>query len=194
MGKELLLDVDGVVIKRHKYFSEIYSQEHNVPLDEILPFFKGAYKKAAVGEIDIREVLPPYLTKWGWKGSVDGFLKYWFESEKNVDEKVLEVVDRTRENGEKVYLASDNETNRGKYLMKEVGLEDKFDGAFFSYDLGVTKSDPDFFRKIVGKLEEDPSEIEYWDDDPENVEVAKSVGINGNVYTSFEEFEEQLEK
>ncbi|KKQ98538.1 MAG: HAD-superfamily hydrolase, subfamily IA, variant 3 [Candidatus Woesebacteria bacterium GW2011_GWB1_39_12] len=74
MSKFLLLDADGVVIRpRNKYFSETYSQDYDVPIEEILPFFKGDYKKAAIGEVDIKEVLPPYLTKWGWKGAVDEF-------------------------------------------------------------------------------------------------------------------------
>ena len=69
MNKEILLDADGIVIRpRHKYFSEKFSEEHNVPLEEVLPFFKREYKRAAVGEVDIREVLPPYLEKMGLGG------------------------------------------------------------------------------------------------------------------------------
>jgi len=189
MGRELLLDVDGVVIRpRHKYFSEKYSEDYGVPLDDIVPFFKGDYKRAAIGVVDIREILPTYLTKWGWRGTVDEFLKYWFESERDVDEKVLEVVRGLRQKGVKVHLVSDNEANRAKYLMEEVGLKNEFDKEFFSFSLGVTKSYPEFYKKVVESLQVKPEEVEYWDDDPKNIEIAKRVGIKGKVYKDFEEF------
>lgn len=183
MNKEILLDVDGVVIRpRNKFFSETYSEDYGVPIDDIVPFFKGEYKKAAVGEVDIRDVLPPYLSKWGWKGTVDEFLKYWFENERDVDEKVVETVETLRQRGVKVHLVSDNEANRAKYLMEEVGLKDKFDEAFFSSDLGVTKSDPEFYKKVAEKLKLNPEEIDYLDDDEKNVDIAKTLGIHARLF------------
>ena len=91
-----------------------------------------------------------------------------------------------------VCLASDNERNRAQYLMEEVNSRDEFDEAFFSCDLGVTKSDPRFFEMVAKKLEVEPEQIEYWDDDPKNVEVARKVGIDGNVYTDFEDFRDKV--
>ena len=150
MSKIILLDLDGIVIRpRHKYFSERYSEDHGVPLIDIIPFFKGEYKKAARGETTIKEVLPAYLSKWGWKGSVEEFLSYWFKSERTLDENVLEVVRSLREKENKIYLVSDNEAERGKYVMEKIGLKNEFDGAFFSYDLGFTKGEPEFFQKVI---------------------------------------------
>jgi len=187
------MDVDGVVVRpRHKYFSEKYSEEYGVPLTEIMPFFKGEYKKAAKGEVNIKDILPAYLSKWGWNGTVDDFLSYWFRGERTVDVNVLDVLRQLRREGKKVYLVSDNEKERANYVMTVVGLKDEFDGAFFSYEYGYTKDDPDFFQKIVDKLKVKPVDVDYWDDDPKNVAVAKSVGISAKVYTSFEVFQKHL--
>jgi len=45
MSKVMLLDADGVVIRpRHKYFSEKFSEEYGVPIDDIIlssPRFSG---------------------------------------------------------------------------------------------------------------------------------------------------------
>ena len=193
MSKEILLDLDGVVVKgRHKYFSEKLAEEHNIPIDEILPFFKGEYKQAAVGEVDIKEVLPPYLEKWNWQGSVDEFLEYWFEGEREVDQRVMGVVRGLRQDGTRVHLASDNEINRARYLMDEVGLKDEFDRAFFSSELGHTKSNPVFFQKVLRELQAQPADVIYWDDDPKNIEIANQIGIQGNVYDDFDEFKEKV--
>lgn len=194
MNKEIVLDVDGLVILgRDKYFSETYSKEYGVPLEEVMPFFKGEYKRAAIGKINIREVLPSYLKKWGWKNTTGDFLRYWFESEREIDERVMGVVDRLRAGGSRVHLASDNELNRANYLMDVVGLREKFDRTFFSYKLGHTKSDPEFFEIVLRELQAKPEEVSYWDDDPKNVEVAKGLRIQGNVYSDFEEFKRHFE-
>lgn len=175
-------------------FSKKFSEDYGIPNDDILPFFKSGYKQSAIGQVDIREVLPPYLEKWGWKGTVDEFLQYWYEGERDVDERVLVAVRSLREGGARVYLASDNEAGRAKYLMEEVRLQDDFDGGFFSSDLGVTKSKPEFFEKVAESLQVEPNQIEYWDDDPKNVEVACSLGIEGHVYLVFEEFKSKINK
>jgi len=194
MGREILLDTDGLVIRpRHKYFSEKFSEEYEIPLEEILTFFKGEFKKAVVGEVGIKEVLPDYLTKWGWKGTIDEFLQYWYEGEKDVDENILQEVRTLRQNGTRVHMVSDNEAGRTKYLMEQVGLEKEFDQSFFSSDLGITKSDSQFFQEVVAKLKVAPGEIEYWDDDPKNVAVAEGIGIKGHVYTDFETFKGEVE-
>ena len=195
MSKEILLDADGVVIRpRHKYFSGKFSEEYGIPIDNIIPFFKGEYKAAATGEVDIKDVLPNYLAKWGWKGTVDEFLQYWYEGERDVDERVLGVIRDLRQQGARVYLASDNEAGRAKYLMEEVGLQSDFDGGFFSSDLGVTKSQPEFFERVASELQVEPSQINYWDDDPKNVDVAKGVGIDAHTYEDFDEFKKEVKK
>lgn len=193
MAREILIDVDGVVVRpRNRYFSETLAEKQNIPLDEVLPFFKGEYKKAQIGEVDIREILPPYLTKWNWQGSIEDFLTFWFESEKDLDHGILDMVKNLRENGDRVHLASDNEANRAKYLMENVGLQDSFDSAFFSCDLGVTKSDPNFFVKVAEKLGVKTSDLKYWDDDQKNVDIAEKVEVNAHLYTSPENFENEV--
>lgn len=193
MAREILIDADGVVIRpRNRYFSETLAEKQGIPIDEVLPFFKGEYKKAQIGEVNIREILPPYLAKWNWQGSVDDFLKFWFESEKDLDRGILDIVKSLRENGDRVHLASDNEANRAKYLMENVGLQDHFDSAFFSCDLGVTKSDPNFFVKVAEKLGIDVSELNFWDDDQKNVDIAEKENVKAHLYTSPENFEKEV--
>jgi putative hydrolase of the HAD superfamily len=76
--------------------------------------------------------------------------------------------------------------------MEELGLKDIFDSAFFSADLGVTKSDPEFFRKIAEKLEVSVTELNYWDDDQKNVDVASALGVAAQLYTTPEKFRQTL--
>lgn len=186
--KILLLDIDGVLVLRDRYFSDKYAQENNIPIEKVTAFFKGPFKEALTGNADLRDILPSYLVQWEWKGTTDEFLRLWFESECNVDNRVLGLIDEIRQKGTKVYLVSDNEARRAEYLTDEVGLGSHVDGAYFSSSLGVSKSDKEFFTKVLAEIQAEPEDVSYWDDDPKNIEVAKQVGINGHVYRNFEEF------
>lgn len=130
-------------------------------------------------------MLPKYLKDWHWEGTVDEFLNYWFEGERNLDNQLVKLIENLRKQGVRCYLVSDNEKNRAEYLMETVKLKDLFDGAFFSADLGVTKSEPSFFTKVVEKLGVDSSILVYWDDDSKNVEVAKTAGIDSYIYDDY---------
>lgn len=189
----LLVDLDGVVIKgRHRYFSEKFAEEYGVPLEKIMPFFKREFKQAAIGNVDIRDVLPLYLDTWNWKGGTDSFLDYWFAGEKEIDSRMLQFVSEKRDAGWRVFVASDNERNRANYLMETLGLKQYFDGQFFSYYVQCTKEEPRFFEQVCSTLQVPSSDIVFWDDDPKNVDVARNVGITAYVYENFEEFERQM--
>ncbi|MBN1168476.1 HAD-IA family hydrolase [Candidatus Woesebacteria bacterium] len=192
--KAVILDADGVVIKDHEYFSVRYKRDFGKSLkDEVITnFFKNEYKKTAVGKADLKELLEKRLDEWGWKGTVDELLKYWFEGERDVNKKVLEIAKNLREKGVKIGLASDNERYRAEYLFDEVGLEYYFDYMFFSCFLGFTKSDPKFFEYVINKLKFKPQQIIYFDDDQENVDVAKGVGIDARLYESVSQLSELL--
>ena len=194
MIKALVLDADGVVIKDHEYFSVRYTRDFGKSLndDVITNFFKNEYKKTAVGKADLKVLLEERLDEWGWKGTVDELLEFWFEGERDVDEKVLDVAKSLREKGVKIGLASDNEQYRAKYLHTEVGLESYFDYMFFSCFLGYTKSDPEFFKYIIDKLKFKPEEIVFFDDDQKNVDVAKGLGIDARLYRSTEQLKDLL--
>jgi putative hydrolase of the HAD superfamily len=195
MRKIILLDADGVVLRgRHKYFSQRFSEEKGVSLDLILPFFKGDFLKAQIGEMDIKTILPGYLNAWGWEGDVDSFLKYWFSGESEIDSEMLDQLRYLKEkSGVHLYLATDQEKHRASYLWNDLGLKNDFDGSFFSCDLGVRKSNGEFFNKIFDALIiKAGDEIYFWDDDEKNVEVARGMGIEAEVFTDVSEWRDAV--
>lgn len=193
MITHVLFDADGVtILGRHKYFSQRFSEEYNVPLDDIIPFFKKEFGKCTTGKADIKDVLPSYLTTWGWKGSVDEFLEYWFSGENEKNEKVLDIIDKLRLSGIKCYLATNQEKHRARYIADNIGLAAHLDGCFFSCDLGYKKEDPRFFQEVIEKLNASTDKVMYWDDDQEDVDVAKAEGIDARIYKDFEDFEKHM--
>jgi putative hydrolase of the HAD superfamily len=178
--KVLLFDADGVVLKKGEFFSEKFSREHNVPIEDVLKFFKGPFGACQEGAKDLREELVPFLESWGWQGSVDDFMDYWFE-DVVLDQDFLEEIQGYREKGIKCYLASNNEHYRSRKI--ETILGDMLDGYFFSADLKVKKGNPDYFRAVLEKLNVEPSEVGFVDNEDKNVESAREVGIKAQLFS-----------
>ncbi|EKD90911.1 MAG: hypothetical protein ACD_30C00064G0001, partial [uncultured bacterium] len=80
-----------------------------------------------------------------------------------------------------------------EYLLKNKGLGSHFDGKFFSYKIGKTKHEEGYWKHVLKQLAPvKPSQITYFDDDPKNVILAKSFGINANLYTNFDNYQKVL--
>jgi len=194
MIKVVLFDVDGVLIKaRVKYFSERAAEEFGYEKEKIEPFFNKEFVKCLRGKSDLKNEIVKYLPEWGWKGSVESLLKYWFDHERELDQEVVDMVRSLRKKGIKVYLSSDQEKYRAKYLLENVGLKNVVDGSFFSCDVGFQKYDKRFFKHILKTLKIiKPGEIYYWDDGQKNINTARGVGINGYLYKSFKDLQKVL--
>ena len=133
--KVLLLDADGVVLEKGEYFSDKYAREHNVPVDDILEFFKGPYLKCQRGEADLKQELVPYLQKWGWEDSVDAFLEYWFTYDVHLKDGAREAITAFKNRGVQCYLASNNEQYRAEYIRQFLESLNLLDGYYYSYQI-----------------------------------------------------------
>jgi putative hydrolase of the HAD superfamily len=149
--KCILFDADGVIIHT-EMFSVQYQKEFDVPMDVLLPFFKGVFKDCLIGKVDLKQVIQPYLSQWNWVGDVDGFLQYWFKAEHNVDERMVSLITELRKNAVYCYLATNQEKYRTEYMRKEMGFGDIFDGIFSSADIGCKKPDREFYEFIFREV------------------------------------------
>lgn len=189
MIKTILIDGDGIVINKPMMFSERLAKDYGIPYDAILPFFKNEFQPCLVGKADLKEIIKPYLAKWGWKKSVDELLQYWLESEDFVDKKVVDVIQKCRQSGVKVYMHSNQEKYRTDYMMGKMEMGKIVDGIFSSAYLGVKKPQPEFWQAVLSKIQPAAKqEVLVWDDDEENIASAKKFGFEAELYKGFDGF------
>ncbi len=62
------------------------------------------------------------------------------------------------------------------------GFFDGADGLFLSYQIGVRKPHPDIFRHALDQLGAEGGQCFFIDDIPENIEVARAVGIQAHQF------------
>jgi len=93
-------------------------------------------------------------------------------------EETLETMSWLRKEGIEIGLLSNalpNLADTGQTLAAE-------DKIFVSYELGLLKPDKAIYQSVLAKLNVKPEEVIFIDDKRENVEAAKSLGINGIVF------------
>jgi putative hydrolase of the HAD superfamily len=194
MIKIVLFDVDGVLLNGESFSIQL-ERDFGISKATMQPFFKSSLPASTIGASDMKQDLVPYLKAWGWKGTVDEFVDYWFKAEHVIDEPLIEYVETLSASGIGCYLATNQEKYRIAYILEKMEFEHIFDGQFVSSEMGVKKPDPKYFEQVIEKLQpHDPSEILFWDDRIENVEAARAAGLQAEVYSSFEAFDDQMKE
>jgi putative hydrolase of the HAD superfamily len=89
----------------------------------------------------------------------------------------FEVVAALRRAGYGVHLATNQERHRGTYMHDVLGYRDRFDVSAYSWQVGVAKPDPEFFRRVVALIGVPADEVLFVDDSEANVAGARAAGL-----------------
>lgn len=187
----ILFDVDGVLIHTETWSSE-YLKKNHLPPDTMKDFFSGIFRECTIGKVDLKEILPPFLEKWGYRGNVDEYLKEWFDFENHPDTLLIEKIQALRADWIKCYVATNQEKYRLEYIQKKMGFNALFDGIFCSAEIGLKKPQKEYYEYILDSLSISWEDALYFDDSLENIEVARSIGINSILYRNREDFTQAI--
>jgi len=105
-----------------------------------------------------------------------------------IDESVVEVVKKVGTNGYKTLICTNNFPARINGLQARFKFLDNFDAWALSYEVGAAKPSTKIFQELVNKSGVKPEEIVFADDNNDNLEGAKQVGIQAFFYEGFDKF------
>lgn len=94
----------------------------------------------------------------------------------------------------KIGLISNVGTNwiRDYFLTAEEQM--LFDNMVMSFEVGMTKPEPEIYKMAAGNLGVEPSECIFIDDIDRYAEAAEAVGMKGIVYENFRQLKTDLDK
>lgn len=184
--KVILFDADGVLIKSQFQFSDRLEEIYGIPVERLQPFFTGVFRECSLGKADLKEELGKVIGEWGWQGTVDELLAFWFSTGTEIDGEVAEFVRELRREGVRTYITTDQEKYRGEHLRATLGHGVLFDEVFFSAEIGCSKKDPRFFQYVDDKIKTDHQNVLFVDDSEKNVETSKQFGYDGYFYTDLD--------
>ncbi len=91
-----------------------------------------------------------------------------------------------------VYLLSNASKPFLRNILGEYSLYSYFNEVFISSELGLKKPSPEYFRFALKKIGVRPEEAFFTDDNPENVDAARAVGIHAEVYCGIQPLKRAL--
>jgi len=98
--------------------------------------------------------------------------------------KTFDFCHNLKKNGYHLYLLSDQMQFRTDFIKNNFDLS-CFKQTFFSSEIGYTKQNKEAFLYVIKKTKINPHKTIFIDDFQENINMAKSVGIKGVLYTSL---------
>jgi putative hydrolase of the HAD superfamily len=197
MIKVLLFDADGVLFfHTDKLFSDRLIADYGVDPVKMEYFFTTIFPECLVGNKDIKQELTDKLDDWGWPGTTEELMEYWYSYEHNIDEPLIDYIRRLRQSGIPSFVATNNDHYRAECLFNNLNIDETvFDKLYAAGDMGVAKPEVTFFQQILDDLDAYvPNEILFWDDSLVNVEAAKAMGLQAELYTTFKDFEQRMKQ
>ncbi|HBO99686.1 MAG: HAD-superfamily hydrolase, subfamily IA, variant 3 [Candidatus Uhrbacteria bacterium GW2011_GWF2_41_16] len=200
MIKAIFFDVDGVLIPNKFLFTDELKKDYGIDVQVMLPFFLGIFHECVIGKADVKEELAHVIQDWGWKGTVDDLMDYWFSKGSKIDEKMIEIVHILSKNGIRCFVATDQEKYRGDHFEKTLGHGQVFEQVFFSAQAGAVKREQMYWDYVFSILNKDasypilPHETMFIDDDEGKVAAVARYGIPSYLFKDIEQFKIKLKE
>jgi HAD superfamily hydrolase (TIGR01509 family) len=191
----VILDLGGVVFAISvDRIIESWAESAGCHLKDIVPKFKidEPYKLFEIGKISPEEYRSHVCDVLGIKISDEDFDKGWnsiyLDLLPEIESLLLQLKKQTR----LLVLTNTNEIHEKEWRIRYADILKHFEKVFTSHEIGARKPSPESFQAILDYLGTTPDKVVFFDDTPENVEGALSVGISSFVVNSPYEVSEKL--
>ena len=174
-----IFDLGGVIIKSQD-LKKIYDELK--PKVDYATFIDIWYNDREVidahkGLNDEKESFRNVLEKIGCKISVDELFNIVYKK-RDYYEDTLNIINKLRNNGKKVYLLSNLRKIDFEYLKKDIDIS-IFDKTFLSYEMNLIKPQKEIYETVIEELNINPSNIYFFDDNRANINSSIQCGIKG---------------
>lgn len=181
--KYFVFDLGGV-LSVPMVSKKLYEQlEWKVSYDEFLDKFNNSAESIKVhkGEISTKEFFE-YLKRYMNDNITLEEFKNIYVNNNEFFNDTIETIKKLKNLGYKVYLLSNlKEIDYEKFIKHfDVSI---FDEMFLSFKLDMLKPNDDIYQYVINKLNANPENIYFFDDNKENVDGAIRNGINAYLVT-----------
>ena len=194
MIKAIIFDF-GRVISAQKPSTLFRSYEDALGLEpgtiNSIMFASEAWQQALVGRKTAEEFWYEIGPELGLLNvnEVDTF-RHRYHADEKINQGVLDLISRLHGNY-KLAVLSNSPPGLSQWLA-DWNVLNFFEVVFCSGDEGIAKPNPEAFELTLERLGLKPDEAVFIDDTSEHVEAARKLGLQGILFTTAEELEEEL--
>ena len=192
--KAIGFDWSGVVFFHTMNYRDDGSKFLNISKEEFsVAYFKHNHL-SNIANTSSGEFWRKVFSEFGRESEAANFVKLLESAPAGkMNEEILPLIKLLKERGYKIGLLSNN-TSVGAKEARSLGVDELFDVALFSAEIGLMKPDPEVFKYIANKLDVDITEMIFIDDAKKSLERAEEAGYQPILYTDMQSLRTQLEK
>lgn len=183
--KIYVFDLGNVIVEPMNVKMLYEMLETNISYDEFLEFFNN--DKSAIdahkGLISDDEHIKKVIEFTGSKKSINEYKRIFTGPIRNeLFKDCIDIIEKLKRHGNKVCLLSNLRKIDFDWFCKVYDVS-KFNDLFLSYEMHLCKPDLIIYQEMIKKLNINPDQIYFFDDNKKNVEAAKQCGINAYCVT-----------
>ncbi len=193
MIKLIIFDFSGVCYtEEEEPYMGKFSHRHKISYKNLMSYYIPLILRGQKGEFGGREVIINVLDKFKLKDDPDQIIKDMMAIKKEKHE-TIKLVKHLSSKYKTAYF-----TNYDEDFFKEFDRRFKpsqyFDYGIASYQIQSKKPEPEGFIKILKRFNIAPEEAVFTDDNENNLENAKKLGINVIHFKNIDDFKKELKK
>ena len=194
MVTTIIFDLAGVIVNTTKGVEKFIEPLLGLNGVDIYPKLKGKeFQDFIKGKISEEEYWNKIILKNDWK-TTSNELKKSIREHFHEIEGIKGILEKLKKKGFKLGLLSGHTKEWTEFLEHKFNFEKYFDNILYSYQLGYTKPDIQFYKDIIEKMKVNPKDCIYLDDHKQYLEPAKELGMKIIHFTSAEQFKKELFK
>jgi glucose-1-phosphatase len=102
------------------------------------------------------------------------------------------IVERVQQSGHATAMLSNTSRSHFEKAERDCLTVQRVKRRFLSYEIGTAKPSPEIYRHVITSLRLEPEEILFIDDLKENIDGARSAGIQGVIFSGVAQLEREL--
>ncbi len=179
-NKKLLIFDLGDVLILGAYSLERIAMKYGLPVMAIKRDYHQFDKPLMDGSMSVEEYYKHFESRFNVKLEGDAFRDTFCPYYRN--EIMFAIAAGARKRGVRTAVGSNTFAPHWDGFKTEIGLERDIDALYASHLIGYAKPDVRFWQYIMEKEGFTPEETLFIDDREENVEAARSIGIDAFLY------------
>ena len=184
MIKTILWDVGGVILRTtDRTPREAMAEQFGLSYSEMANTYFGDDDnlRAQRGEISVEQHFINVANKFKFPlEKIPSFREQFFEGDE-IDQKLVAWINSNR-GVYQMAILSNAMLDLRENLTETYKISEFFQEIFISAEMGVAKPSREIFERIMIDLDRKPQEIIFVDDNHENIQTAKSLGIHSILF------------
>lgn len=185
MEKIYVFDLGNVIV-RPMNIKKLYEMlECKISYEEFSNYFKNdkSVENVHKGLISTEEHINKILKFSGSNKTIDEYISIFIGPIRNgLFEDTIEIIDNLKKNNKKICMLSNLREIDFKWFEKQYDINN-FDKLYLSYEMHLLKPNKDIYEQMLKDLNTDAKNIYFFDDNQDNINSAKKIGINSYCVT-----------